>query len=203
MVPTQWPALSNTGSARWLWIPTHKEGPLSTIAVEDTHKGSSRLGLKKTVWFGQGFTTCMKRTNLAGTCTPCNSAASTTLALSKVELVVAVCDAVLVEKLAEVAVEVESSCACNVCIGCGMAVQLAASISTHKGTIKSIPIRVGVPANPIITTKGAWPIAEPHFSHRYHVCPAIGKVLPLAPLMTCSTGAMPPTWPCITTRLSV
>ena len=87
-------------------------GPFATIGVEDTHKGSSRLGSKQTVWFGQGFTTCTKQTDSAGTCIPCNSAASVDPVESEVEEVVemiAVYVAVSVETWAGAVVEAISS----------------------------------------------------------------------------------------------
>ena len=65
-----------------------------------------------------------------------------------------------------VAVEDESSCACRVWMGFSMAVHCAVSIWTGRGTIRSMPIRAGVPASPIITTKDAQPVADTHFRHR-------------------------------------
>ena len=46
---------------------------------------------KQTVWLGQGFAICTKRTDSAGTYTPCNSAAWTTSVPPEVEEVVVVC----------------------------------------------------------------------------------------------------------------
>ena len=69
-VPTRCLALSDTDSSRKLWNVTHTVGPLCMTGAEATHRGSLRLGSKQTVWFGQGFATCMKRTDLAGNCTP-------------------------------------------------------------------------------------------------------------------------------------
>ena len=78
------------------------------MGVEDTHKGSLRLGSKQMVWLFQGFTTCMKRTDSAGTCTPCSSAARAVPVVSEVEVVVVVCVVVSVETQAVVAVEAVS-----------------------------------------------------------------------------------------------
>ena len=83
------------------------------------------------------------------------------------------------------AVEDESFCAVKVWIGWGMAEHCGASIWTHSGAVRSMPIRAGVAANPEMTTKDERPVADPHFSCRYCVCPAMGKGLPLVSLMTC------------------
>ena len=97
---------------------------------------------------------------------------------------VAVCDAASVEMWAVAEVEDESSCACKVCMGRVMLVHHVASIWTCKRTIRSMQMRAGVPANSEITTKDVQLVADPHFSRRYSACPAIGKGLPLAHLIT-------------------
>ena len=114
---------------------------------------------------------------------PCNSAARDNSVVSEVEEVVAVCVDVSVETWAGAALEEVSACALSVCIGWDVAVQLAVSMRKHKWTIRSIPMRAGVPASPMITTKDARPVTEPHFSCKYQVCPAIGNGLPLVPRM--------------------
>ena len=139
------------------------------------------------VRFGQWFAACAKRTASVGTCTPFNSTARADPVVSEVEEVVglvAVCVAVSVEMWAGGALEEVSSRAWSVGTSWGVAVQLSASMRTHKGTMRSIPMRARVPTSPIITMKDALPVAEPHFSNKYHVCPTIGSGLPLAPCMT-------------------
>ena len=113
IMPTRCPAFKVIGSDLWLCNATHIAGPLATIGEDDTHRGSSRLGSKQTVWFGQGFATCTKQMDLARTYTPSIKTAWATSAI------VVVWDAISMETWAVAAVEDESSCACKVCRGLG------------------------------------------------------------------------------------
>ena len=69
-VPTQCPACNAMGSDRNLWTVIHTAGPLAKIGEEDRQRGRSRLGSKQMVWWGQGFDSCTKQTDLGAPAPP-------------------------------------------------------------------------------------------------------------------------------------
>ena len=123
-----------------------------------------------------GFANCMKRTDSAGTCTPCNSAAWIAAVLSEVEEVVAVCEQIWRWRKGFLL-----SLECIWATSPEIVVHYLASICMCKSIIRSILMSAGAPTKAEITTKEARAMAGPHSSLRYLVCPSISKCLPLAP----------------------